>query len=378
MGCSRPPVKRAPLAGARRGRRGGGAPGARTAGSGPAPRDWGSFDPFARDALERSYRTRGAALVAVSARQQPATIHLSAPMRPILASAALLAAASGAAAQQPHHDHAAPRAAARSVARAAAPVITVTARDFAFDAPDTVAAGVTTVRLVNRGPELHHVQLMRLDDGKTMADLLAAFKAGGPPPRWAVDVGGPNTPVPGAEAHATLDLAPGRYAIGCFIPSADKTPHIAKGMVRELVVTGARRAPRPPSAAAPATITLDDYSFTLSRPLVAGRQTVRVRNRAAQSHEVFFMQLAPGKRAADVVAWVDKQEGPPPGRPAGGTTGIAQHGWNDVALDLAPGDYALLCFIPDAKDGKPHFVHGMMKELRVDGPAPRASARGGR
>ena len=304
-------------------------------------------------------------------------------MRPILATtAALLVAASAAAAQQPHHAHASTAASSRPASgRAGTSVVTVTARDYAFDAPDTVAAGLTTLRLVNQGPELHHVQLLRLDGDKTMADLFAAFKAGGPPPRWAVDVGGPNTPVPGGESQATLDLAPGRYVIACFIPSADKTPHIAKGMARELVVAGARggaRATAATAAAAPATITLDDYSFTLSRPLVAGRQTVRVRNRAAQSHEVLVVKLAPGKRAADVVAWVDKQEGPPPAQPVGGTTGIAQHGWNDVALDLAPGDYALICFIPDAKDGKPHFVHGMMKELRVEGAAARRPAAGGR
>lgn len=36
-----------------------------------------------------------------------------------------------------------------------------------------------------------------------------------------------------------------------------------------------------------------------------------------------------------------------------------------VALDLAPGRYAILCFLPDGKDGKPHFVHGMHREVTV-------------
>jgi len=36
-----------------------------------------------------------------------------------------------------------------------------------------------------------------------------------------------------------------------------------------------------------------------------------------------------------------------------------------VDLDLAPGEYGLLCFLPDAKDGKPHFVHGMHKQITV-------------
>jgi hypothetical protein len=291
-------------------------------------------------------------------------------MRTLRLALPLLAAASGASAQAPHaaHDAAAHHPATAPAVRPDAPApagrtLTITARDYAFEAPDSVAAGLTTVRLVNRGPELHHVSLIRLDDGKTMGDFYAALRAGGPPPRWAHEVGGPNTPVPGGEALAALDLTPGRYVIGCFVPSADGVPHVAKGMARELVVVPAKRA-----AAAPAprsTLTLTDYAFTLSRPLVAGRQTVRVRNAAAQSHEVLFVKLAPNKRAADVAAWVEKQDGPPPGAPVGGTTGMALGVWNDVELNLEPGEYAMLCLLPDAKDGKPHVAHGMMTEFTV-------------
>jgi hypothetical protein len=36
-----------------------------------------------------------------------------------------------------------------------------------------------------------------------------------------------------------------------------------------------------------------------------------------------------------------------------------------INVRLEPGTYALICFIPDAKDGKPHFMHGMMKEFKV-------------
>jgi hypothetical protein len=28
-------------------------------------------------------------------------------------------------------------------------------------------------------------------------------------------------------------------------------------------------------------------------------------------------------------------------------------------VDLAPGDYVALCFLPDAGDGAPHLAHGM-------------------
>jgi hypothetical protein len=34
--------------------------------------------------------------------------------------------------------------------------------------------------------------------------------------------------------------------------------------------------------------------------------------------------------------------------------------------DLTPGNYVLLCFVPDAKDGKAHMEHGMVKEFKVN------------
>jgi hypothetical protein len=34
--------------------------------------------------------------------------------------------------------------------------------------------------------------------------------------------------------------------------------------------------------------------------------------------------------------------------------------------DFVPGKYALICFLPDAKDGKPHFMHGMVQEVTVN------------
>ena len=36
-----------------------------------------------------------------------------------------------------------------------------------------------------------------------------------------------------------------------------------------------------------------------------------------------------------------------------------------IELDLKPGSYGLLCFVPDAKDGKPHAAHGMMRVFTV-------------
>jgi hypothetical protein len=262
----------------------------------------------------------------------------------------------------------APALAAGAEEVAAAPAeLVIVARDFQFaDMPSSVAAGLTNIRLINEGPDFHHVWLLRLDDGHTLDDALDAFAAGGPLPEWMVDVGGPNTPGrPGEETSALVDLQPGTYAVVCVIPADDGVPHIMKGMVSQLEVLPSD-APPAQLPAADVVMTLDDYSFGTDRPITAGRQTIRVLNNASQPHEVLFVRLEPGRTPMDFVMFVDSREGDPPGRILGGTTGIAQGGMNQITLDFEPGDYALLCFIPDAGDGQPHFVHGMMERIRVE------------
>ena len=259
-------------------------------------------------------------------------------------------------------------AASLAFARSAAPnVVRVVAMDYAFQAPDTIPAGRTEIRLLNKGPELHHVSLFRMTNGKRMADLLEALKVPGPLPAWAIDVGGPNTPAPGGEANATLVLEPGRYAMLCFIPSKDGQMHLRKGMMKEITAVRAAAAPAAdPTPRADVVLTMRDYAFDLSAPIAAGTRTVRVRNAGPQPHEVLIARLAPGATVAQLLAFIEKPtDGPPPGAPVGGTTGMANGRENDVTIDFTPGEYAFICFVPDEKDGKPHFAHGMARQVTV-------------
>lgn len=243
--------------------------------------------------------------------------------------------------------------------------MTIVAADYNFTAPDEVPAGLMTVHLVDNGSEMHHVAFVKLNDGKTMADVAKALKAQGPPPAWMVDHGGVNPPHPGGGmASATQTLEPGNYALLCFIPSADGVPHFAKGMVRPLTVT-ASSGPEAPAPTADIVLKLSDYTFTPSTPLTAGKHTIRIENAGPQSHELFLVRLAPGKKASDLPAWVDKMVGPPPAIPLGGVPAMAPNMVSYITVDLTPGDYGFFCFIPDAKDGKPHFTHGMIQQFHV-------------
>lgn len=256
-----------------------------------------------------------------------------------------------------------PDSTAGAMASASPNVVDISAGDYFYTMADTLLSGATTFRLTTNGTELHHVQLVRVPDDKSLEDVMGAMQAG-PPPEWANFVGGPNAPTPmSGTSSVTLDLQPGKYIALCVIPSPDGTPHVAKGMSKTFVVTQ-----NPAAAALPAatvTMSLTDYDFALSTPLTAGSHVMQVTNNAEQEHEVFIAKLAPGATAAQLLSWIEKPEGPPPGEAMGGTVGMDKGASNLVHLDLTPGEYALICFIPDAKDGKPHFVHGMMKQISV-------------
>jgi hypothetical protein len=244
-------------------------------------------------------------------------------------------------------------------------VATFVATDYRFDGPSRIPAGATLFQLDNRGKEPHHLAIARLEQGRTYDTLLAALKRTGPPPAWVRVVGGPNAIGPGGQSNATLELAPGSYAIACFIPSNDGVPHIAKGMIRELTVTP-EEGKSAPMGPADVVIKLNEYSFDLSEPLVAGKQIIRVENEGKQDHELVLARLAPGKTMADVEAWEKGGEkGPLPLTLLGGMAplGPEQHG--QFSQTLEPGGYVLLCFVPDSKDGKAHVVHGMMKPVTV-------------
>ena len=243
-------------------------------------------------------------------------------------------------------------------------LVTVVAREYAFVMPDTIPAGLTTIRLRDEGSQAHHLFLARLDSGRTIADFAATMRSHENPPAWMHFEGGPNTPLPGGgESYTTLDLAPGTYVAFCVIPAPDAMPHVAKGMMRQFVVAPSpRTAPEPVSDV---SITLTDYAFTFSHPLTAGRHTIQVKNAGPQDHELVFMRMPPRATIEQMAAWAEKPNGPPPLVPWGGITDIAAGRTMYMHVVLEPGDYALICFVPDVGDGKPHVAHGMGRKIPV-------------
>lgn len=270
-----------------------------------------------------------------------------------------------------------PRAGAQTTAQPARPamqaafvaprgsnVVTVVTREFAFDLPTSIPAGLTTFRLRNEGKQPHHLMLYRLDPGKTLGDVFAELETGGPLPAWMHAAGGPNAVPNGGESVGTVMLEPGSYVAFCHVKSPDRVLHFMKGMMKELTVTSSPRRPAP-LPAADLTVTLSDYAFAFSRLPMRGHHVIAVTNRGTQTHEFILSRLLPGKTSGDFVAWMNSQQGPPPVVPFGGTTDVAPGGTMVIRVELVPGTYSVVCRVRDSMDGKTHDRHGMQTQFVV-------------
>jgi hypothetical protein len=244
--------------------------------------------------------------------------------------------------------------------------ITINSKNYFFVAPDTIESGLTTIHLRNSGPALHHAQIIKLPEGKTVDDLLNETKQKGEAAFAQVGLfGGPNAPTPGGEATVTVDLQPGNYALICFIPTAEGVPHLMKGMTRALTVVPSKHAAATPPVA-DASLVLTDYKFDFSIELKSGERTIKVENKATQPHEVFMAKLNDGTTAEQFLKALETMGPNMPGVAYGGTVGLQPGAINYMTTRLTPGKYALFCFVSDAKDGKPHVAHGMFREFTVN------------
>jgi uncharacterized cupredoxin-like copper-binding protein len=208
---------------------------------------------------------------------------------------------------------------------------------------------------------------VRLGEGKTVRDLLEAWRAKTPFADWAIGMGGPTAAWRGQTIEATIVLEPGRYGIVCWVPAPDGQLHLMKGMFATLEVTGAL----PAGAALPtsdATITLFDYNYRVTGALARTTRTIRVENSGPQTHELVLVKLASGKTAMDAAKWAEGgQVTEPPGEMMAGVSGLAPGRSAVIRPRLTAGRYALVCFVPDARSSahRAHVELGMMKEIVV-------------
>lgn len=113
--------------------------------------------------------------------------------------------------------------------------VAVVGTEYAFEVDTTLAAGPTAFTFDNAGEEEHEMFVVRLVEGASLDDALAADD----PEALTEEEIGVAVVDPGEQGFLNADLVPGTYGMVCFIPDADGEPHAMLGMVAELVVTGA-------------------------------------------------------------------------------------------------------------------------------------------
>jgi hypothetical protein len=249
------------------------------------------------------------------------------------------------------------------------PAVTLTITDSSLSIPATVPAGYTAITIVNNGTIPHEASFVRVNTGVTIERLIAAAQASinSQDPadfvaflQVAQFYGGVSGVEPGTSNQVVLNLTPGTYAV------AD-TAGFQEGLFASFTVAG------PPSDVAPpladATITQRDFAFDAPATIPAGTRTLEVRNTGAQSHELHLAKLDPGHTLQDVLEAV-QQSGPdtPPPPWAHDVTSVDAQGpgltqW--VTLNLTPGTYAMLCFLPDVITERPHALEGMVNSFTV-------------
>ena len=201
----------------------------------------------------------------------------------------------------PDQDSTTSEASAPSADAVPAPV-EVDAVDYAYVMPDEIEGGVVSMRFRNTGKELHEFAFVRLGEGHTVDDVLAALEKSGDDLAWMTDMAGPPFLTPATEITITRQLEPGRYAFLCYLPNSKGEPHVQLGMTREFTVVGDSGAqlPRPE-----AVVTAERKRFIVPK-LRAGKQTIELRNASGGERGFMLTTFNPGETKADVGRWFEK------------------------------------------------------------------------
>ncbi|MEP7065727.1 MAG: hypothetical protein ABI889_06815 [Gemmatimonadota bacterium] len=243
--------------------------------------------------------------------------------------------------------------------------LVVSAYEYSFQAPDSIPAGVVTVRLIDRGKASHQLNLARLDDSSSLSRVMQTLvedkvHTGGI--RW---VGGVESAIPGESSETILALKPGRYVVVCAFDGPTGRVHMSMGMIRALVVTAATTEPDMTLPPAPVTIRLSDYHLAIAGTLRSGKQLVRVENIGAHRHHLNLTRIRKGATVDEIMKWDGKSLPAPLEDMSGGVSAIEPGEASVISLNLKPGRYELACIMSDDGKSTLHYMLGMHDEITI-------------
>jgi plastocyanin len=130
----------------------------------------------------------------------------------------------------------------------------------------------------------------------------------------------------------------------------------------------------PSTSAAPTTVPVPtridivakEYEWSgVPDELPAGSYPMSFRNEGVQAHEISIFRNPDRIDLHELVALGPEKMKDYVEEVGMLIAGAGTSAQNEITLELTPGEYEVVCFIPDDRDTKPHFDHGMHRKLVV-------------
>ena len=246
------------------------------------------------------------------------------------------------------------------------PKVTLIAKGSSLAMPMRLQTGLVDITMLNEGTKTQSAQFARLKPGVTVEQVQETVQK----ERHSVlplmiPAGGMLAVQAGHRQEEILALSAGQYMVLNFIPGDEILP-AGKALVTFFSVSGpvTTQHVRPPRSAI--KVTMRDFSFETPDTLPPGLLTYQVTNRGQEAHEMVFLRLAGGKTWKDVMAFLQTpQAATLPGSIVGGMSALGPGETAWVSMNLVPGAYVILCFLPDKSSGLFHVQQGMICSITV-------------
>ena len=116
------------------------------------------------------------------------------------------------------------------------------------------------------------------------------------------------------------------------------------------------------------TVKASDFAFAAPRSIAAGQTTFRLVNDGKELHHITILKIGAGKTMKDVQAAMKTPDAQAWLVAVGGPNAAVPGATVEATLDLAAGNYVLVCFIPSPGETIPHAAKGMILPLTVTAP----------
>ena len=218
--------------------------------------------------------------------------------------------------------------------------IRIAVTDESYKMPREFESEPVALTLQNKGEEVHRAYFARLNQGVTERDVRSAMSKSPDALFSLVTVAGSMPEIePGTTSEIGMLFPEGKYLV--IDPEVEGPPPLS------FFAVSPASGPEVREPSADYSIEAGDFYFKVSDSS-PGEATVQIANVGKQSHEVGIGKGVKGQGGEVTTVFA-----PAPG------------GMMWITVTLEPGDYRLLCLLPDPKTGKPHIKLGMKQSFSV-------------